>query len=138
MTDEELEICERGLRAVVNHYGLLVAKNSDERVVNAATATFVRVDDKHLIVTAHHAVTSLMLSGKVRLQLVTEDAMSVTDTSCVPIEIEVAPEKHLALPLSSGFDVAILPAPRELYSRFHVEWFDANLQVDIVTQLRDH
>jgi hypothetical protein len=138
MTDEELEICERGLEAVIGHYGMLVAKSSDGYVSHAATATFLRVDGKHFIITAHHVIAGLARCGNVRLQLIGEEAVKAAETANPPIELDLAIEQHLALPAWAGLDIAVLRAPAELYSFPHIGWFDINLQLDIVSQIRDH
>ena len=138
MTDKEFEICERGLEAVIGHYGMLVAKSSDGYVSHAATATFLRVDGNHFVITAHHVTAGLARQGKVRLEVVSEQATKDAETPSPPIELDLGIEEHLALPAWAGVDIAVLRAPAELYSFPHVGWFDANLQPDILSQIREH
>ena len=136
MTDEEFEICERGLEAVIGHYGMLVAKSSDGYVSAAATATLICVDGEHFIITAHHVVEALARRGKIRLQVIGEQAIKTDEMPSQPMEFDVAIEQHMALPAWADFDVAVLRAPAELYSISHIGWFDANLQLDILSQIR--
>jgi hypothetical protein len=54
MTPEEVAICERGLRSVVNAYARLVAKDADGQVIDSGSAVFLEIDGTKIIGTAHN------------------------------------------------------------------------------------
>ncbi len=87
MTPEEVAICERGLRSIVNAYARLVAKDADGPVVNSASAVFLEIDGTKIIGTAHHVAEGLFNEGKVHVQLFRGWAVGAAGVPTPPIEV---------------------------------------------------
>lgn len=60
---------DRGLDATSNHFGMVGVTDLDGRVVNAATATFVRVDGVECVVTAGHVLKELSPLSSIVVQV---------------------------------------------------------------------
>lgn len=135
MTPEEIDLCQRGLREIVNSYGRLVAKNGEGRVVNSGSAVLVKVDGRPLIATADH-VLELFELGKVYLQVFCPWAVAAPGVPTRPLEfsLDAVP---LMLPRGKILDVAALIPPAELFGSSAVKWFAAERHADALWYLRN-
>jgi hypothetical protein len=122
MTQDEVEIVERGLRSVVNTYGRLVAKDSDGRVVDSGSAVFVQIDGQKLLATAHHVVCGLFAKGEVYVE-VFRDWAQVSGVPSPPIEHRIGPEAILDVQNAALFDVSALRPPCAMEQETSIKWF---------------
>lgn len=132
MTPEEVELCERGQRDVVNSYGRLVAKDSDGRVVNSGSATFLQLDGMRLIGTADHVAVDLPKEGDVFLQVFHDGVVGTPEAPLPPLEFPIDLAERLPLPNSQTLDVAAIIPPPELPDSSHIKWLNAQKHADVL------
>lgn len=135
MTDEELEAYRLG---IANRFGLVVAKSKDEEVVNAASATFVSIDDQRLVITADHVIRGLSERGRIIIQVASPEVLAAPETACPAVEFELALYSRLTIRRGDEdhLDLAIFPAPQDLSVASHLGWFNGDRDLSPLRELR--
>jgi hypothetical protein len=136
MTPEDIKICEKGLRSIVNMYGRLVAKSDDGRILDSGSAVFIKIDGLPLIATAHHVVSGLKEKGGIYLQVFRGQAAFTSGLILPPVEFLIDPGSSLDLPRDILLDVtAIRPTP-DMSSSPLIKWFDGGLHAGAMEYFR--
>jgi hypothetical protein len=137
MTPEDIQICEKGLRSIVNTYGRLVAKANDGRALDSGTAVFIKVDNVPLITSAQHVVSGLSKKGSIYLQVFREWAAGTSGLMSPPTEFIIDPGSCLDLPRNKLLDIIALRPPFDVSSSPLIKWFDGGRHAEAMQYFRE-
>jgi len=140
ITESEFgRLCEEGLRSALRHYGWLVARDADGRVIKSGTATCFSIEDNRFLLTAEHVVEGLLESGGPTFLLAftrSRVAMATHGTIMRPEDFPIdlgPPATVVRLP---ELDVAVLKPPRNILSSESIRWFDGVAQERAAAAMR--